>query len=60
MFSSVPFFSSELQVPRSVYSEIEIVNATPPSLFIKQLLGLCNSPFGADSQGVKMLRLWYK
>lgn len=53
------YFSSELQVPRNVYSEIEIVNATPPSLFIKQLLGLCNSPFGADSQGVQILRLWY-
>lgn len=54
LLSSV--FSSELQVPRS---EIEIVNATPPRLFIKQLLGLCNSPFGADSQGVQILRLWY-
>lgn len=57
LLSSV--FSSELQVPRNVYSEIEIVNATPPSLCIK-LLGLCNSPFGADSQGVQILMLWHK
>lgn len=58
MLSSV-LFLCELQVPRNVFSIIEILYTAPPSQFIKQLLGLHNSPFGADSEGVHMLRLRY-